>query len=1132
MAAGNSWWDDFSNNLATDLAPLVALFGEAPTKQYLSECLTPEDIIIFAIAPLGIITAVVSAIRVRGTPSLRAFVGRAQEGAGTAEAELCSSTSRDVCELYSNGGIARVFGRPKLLEVVHDPLAPLEEFSLGNVSKGTAAIYSFGDYREKDRGNQEWAVRQGSWGRRKKYSEPNERADDQKAAARFAPNPNLSINIGIKPLARGWFLAAAAVGLMMQSFVLIWATITRYHYRWLKDSREDVYAIPLTLIGTVLLSLGMALCAYSIESKTKEQAYQRAQKSAARDQSKMYWVQPGNQIIGDQVFDSFAYSDAKHPIQTYITSWKDERGGFHMGWIWTAVITTALGFGFQFLGLRACHSSVAVAQLGVTILMSLVRSTLKSQRLRIEDNLMGISPDLFQGHELDYLALEIGRSPEATDVKASASKRTTAGDSAYSSETQSRSVWKVFSTPKSNEAEIAVRDCVDISSSPSESGGDNFVVLESLLPMSKGPPPLFGFRIKAQRPEIASTGLAQGSDNELHRWISRKHGATHQGNLNAVVKATLYRSRLARMTGLEEPESGSSSYWGTKFVFVRNTAIILAHAIEDTMQILFTSKSDAPTILHKSWEHAFRIFWTVQSSLRDPSMQNRRQDSDINMSLRREVDNDGAPQGPWKSDRSELEAVLGLWLWSLKKPQNGLHEDMNSNRVNMHISRILSTHQDRILDLDIWRGRCGAKIQKRRLKVPAKVANIARRENSFEMKENVSEGGHNQFHHAMFGWDGTISCPQAQNSVWWKDDEAFVTDPTGPHEHSHDQRRFFGWYNISDFSPGDYVDILEMTSENSLLLNCAQEMYCIFLTAITEAVENIGGHVEAMPYKDGFTVSNDNIDAIIRALIIRGLCDAEDAFACVIPVLRQQNKLEYSMAGDMVDRYRQQQNWGKTKEFINWMIGYLYARVYSRSDNKDPVTTSKVANDLRLSLVQACEIYRQALLQDNDQEREFGCRGILDLLEKYSKDEMIINMAATWVDSGTLPPTPSSDNHTRNLVDVLWSYGEAMMRCEVNKSYLRRVRTARWRRLGGNDLTPRPTSNNLLRAIEGGDLSSTLYNLQRDHLHRRENSLAVRHASELGWWMVVEALIKLGAAVNHKDSNTRNALSRGGVDRS
>ncbi len=113
-------WANFYNNFATDLTPLLALFGEQVTKQFLSESTSVLDNIIFAAAPLGILTAVVSVIRVCGTPSLRAFVGRAQEGHGTAEAELCSSTSHDVCELWNRGGIARVFGRPKILEFIHD----------------------------------------------------------------------------------------------------------------------------------------------------------------------------------------------------------------------------------------------------------------------------------------------------------------------------------------------------------------------------------------------------------------------------------------------------------------------------------------------------------------------------------------------------------------------------------------------------------------------------------------------------------------------------------------------------------------------------------------------------------------------------------------------------------------------------------------------------------------------------------------------------------------------------------------------------------------------------------------------------------------------------------------------------
>lgn len=233
----NSWWDDFSNNIATDLAPLVALFGESATKQYLSECLTVEDIIIFAVAPLGIITAVVSAIRVCGTPSLRAFVGRAQEGAGTAEAELCSSTSRDVCELYSNGGIARVFGRPKLLEIVHDTRAGRDKFYPSDESEATAGIYSFPQYIKTERGKKEWTLVQ----KRKRKSVDQTESGQIQQKAVFAPNPNLSLNVGIRPLNRLWFLAAATLGVALQLFILVWAALTRYYFHWLRNDRGGKY---------------------------------------------------------------------------------------------------------------------------------------------------------------------------------------------------------------------------------------------------------------------------------------------------------------------------------------------------------------------------------------------------------------------------------------------------------------------------------------------------------------------------------------------------------------------------------------------------------------------------------------------------------------------------------------------------------------------------------------------------------------------------------------------------------------------------------------------------------------------------------------------------------------------------
>ncbi|CAI4217695.1 unnamed protein product [Parascedosporium putredinis] len=74
--SGNAQWSDFADNFASDLAPIIALFGEQVTKQFLSESTSFLDNIIFGVAPLGILTAVVSVIRVYGSASL----SRSSEG--------------------------------------------------------------------------------------------------------------------------------------------------------------------------------------------------------------------------------------------------------------------------------------------------------------------------------------------------------------------------------------------------------------------------------------------------------------------------------------------------------------------------------------------------------------------------------------------------------------------------------------------------------------------------------------------------------------------------------------------------------------------------------------------------------------------------------------------------------------------------------------------------------------------------------------------------------------------------------------------------------------------------------------------------------------------------------------------
>lgn len=269
-------WADFSNNLATDLAPFLSLFGEQITKQYLSESVTTLDYFIFAMAPMGILTGLVSAIRVCGTPSLRALIGRAQEGAGNAEAELCTSTSQDVCELYNSGGIARVFGRPKILEVIYDPR---HDFS--DPKDDTAGIYTFEQYLEQDRGKALWQkeptkrIALCPWKKQRPESKDSESAiKSEKSTTTFAPN--LSLNIGIKKQPTFVFYLIALLGLVLQVGVLVFACFVTYYLEWkIDDKPPESYACPLVIVGTVLVCGGMFHCASLVGRSTKEDVWVR-----------------------------------------------------------------------------------------------------------------------------------------------------------------------------------------------------------------------------------------------------------------------------------------------------------------------------------------------------------------------------------------------------------------------------------------------------------------------------------------------------------------------------------------------------------------------------------------------------------------------------------------------------------------------------------------------------------------------------------------------------------------------------------------------------------------------------------------------------------------------------------------
>ncbi|KAJ5372555.1 hypothetical protein N7517_004561 [Penicillium concentricum] len=537
FAKADDNWDDFTNNLATDLAPLITLFGERLTKQFLSESISILDNVIFALSPLGVLTAVVSVIRICGSSSLRAFVGRAQEGPAEAESELLPCVSQSTSELFNDGGITRVFGRPKILEI----------FAWEDVDYNKEKVTRVSTLKH--------ALLENAWSCNREIS-PFQLSE--------LNIPNLSLNTGIKRRGQFWFHCAAILGGLLQTGTVVYAALTVFMYpqSFQKDDKAVAsYAFPLYLIGTTLLFIGMFFCAFILERSSKEY-YFKAEKP-----SKIYWLQPGNQHVGDQVFNAFlAVKEGPGSSMSkdlrYIKSTREQAfDGKHLE-IYSTLASTILGFIFQFVGLRGLHASVILAQLGSTFLMAIIRTCLRTERMAPDDNKMKDDRDLMahKQQELDCLAFHLEKV-----------------------------------------------ESFDLVPPPDLSAN---MPAEKFMPHSK-----------------TSLGM---------RLIQR-------------------RAELAILTS-DSNQSFSNVAWDG--MPIRQMAHNLAKLIESTMDLI------------TSWgvefgeTFKFRLAFECKGASPDSETQSSPQSC---IELLRHGDN-----MRWKVRASEMEAILGLWIWSLCKSDNGL----------------------------------------------------------------------------------------------------------------------------------------------------------------------------------------------------------------------------------------------------------------------------------------------------------------------------------------------------------------------------------------------------------------------------------------------------------------------------
>ncbi|KAF8535428.1 hypothetical protein BDD12DRAFT_892990 [Trichophaea hybrida] len=170
-------------------------------------------------APLGILTAIVAAIRVGGLSWLRAVVGRARENRAIVEMELMSSTSHEVCELWNGQGIFRTMGRPEVRQIIYlEDQKGEDTFGLHTVGSAMKAkLLNANSYEDPSKH------------RETDEDEENNRGSDTESHGiddESAPNISLNLHRGSK---RRELYTAALCGIVLQFGMLVFCGFSVYH---------------------------------------------------------------------------------------------------------------------------------------------------------------------------------------------------------------------------------------------------------------------------------------------------------------------------------------------------------------------------------------------------------------------------------------------------------------------------------------------------------------------------------------------------------------------------------------------------------------------------------------------------------------------------------------------------------------------------------------------------------------------------------------------------------------------------------------------------------------------------------------------------------------------------------------
>ncbi|KAF6520633.1 hypothetical protein HZS61_014891 [Fusarium oxysporum f. sp. conglutinans] len=466
MASTTAAADDaeFAFNLFSDIAPVIALFGDQFARQFMSESLSWVDHLVFAMVPLGILTAITGAIRIQGSQVAKAFIGRARENKALAEIELMSSTSGEVCEMFNGNSIVRAMGKPKITEFLIFPekyenleekyamvdaklkentsmsdSTPMSEQELEKDDKpdDSCGIESFDSAISEKCNLMECKLYQSQstiWIQKQfaavkaivESCQPNSDVEEGNItiAKECEPpegSPNLQLNLSSDYSDQMWLkkgretAVAALIGVILQLGLVTIAAAMAFYLKPTSSSLFETkdYGFPCYVAGTVLLSVGTGLCSFIVERSTIEHSLEVVDTSKKDKPFSLLWVQR-HQTVNDQTFNGYVILAGKK--RRVITSRQNNTDESQQSKaeerLWQLVTLGAagsagIGFVAQFMGLRGLAFPCSIAQMGSIILMALVRAWVRRRLGRLPVNRVALA-----GYELDFLATHITFNPE------------------------------------------------------------------------------------------------------------------------------------------------------------------------------------------------------------------------------------------------------------------------------------------------------------------------------------------------------------------------------------------------------------------------------------------------------------------------------------------------------------------------------------------------------------------------------------------------------------------------------------------------------------------------------------------------------------------------------------------------